>query len=49
MSNYDVLDEYDDICYECTGYGDNYSENEYGELVNNCSDCPWNPANNDEW
>ena len=41
-------DEDDDRCYECTGYGDNYSYDEDGELVSNCIDCPWNRAN-DEW
>lgn len=25
--------DWDDICYECTGYGDNYEENEDGELT----------------
>lgn len=42
-------DEEDDRCYECTGYGDNYSYDEDGELVSNCPDCPWNSANDDEW
>ena len=41
-------DEDDDRCYECTGYGDDYSYDEDGELVSNCSDCPWNRVN-DEW
>ncbi len=29
-----------DICYECSGYGDDYSIDENGELVWNCPDCP---------
>lgn len=33
-------DEYD-YCYECTGYGDDYSEGENGELVSNCENCPY--------
>ena len=45
----ELMEEYDnDRCYECTGYGDNYSYDEDGELVSNCIDCPWNRAN-DEW
>lgn len=32
----------DDYCYECTGYGDDYSVDEDGELVCNCFDCPYN-------
>lgn len=28
-----------DICYECTGYGDDYSFDENGELVCNCDEC----------
>lgn len=35
-------DEYD-ICYECGGYGDDYSIDENGELVWNCPSCPCNP------
>ena len=38
---------YDDYCYECKGYGDDYSVNEEGELVCNCDDCPFN--DDDEW
>lgn len=41
-------DEEDDRCYECTGYGDDHSYDEDGELVSNCPDCPWNRVN-DEW
>jgi hypothetical protein len=34
---------YDDYCYECTGYGDDYSfDSEAGEYVRNCDDCPYN-------
>lgn len=40
--------EEDDRCYECTGYGDDYSYDEDGELVSNCTYCPWNRVN-DEW
>ena len=34
--------DWDDICYECAGYGDNYEESEYGELICRCSTCPNN-------
>ena len=42
--------DYDDVCYECTGYGDDYHLNENGELVSSCIDCPFNPSrHNDDW
>lgn len=31
----------DDICYECTGYGDDYSLDENGELQCNCFECSY--------
>lgn len=34
------MDDYD-YCYECTGYGDNYYENEDGELICRCFECPF--------
>lgn len=33
-----------DYCYECAGYGDDYSFDDDGELVCNCDSCPFNPA-----
>ena len=30
---------YDDICYECRGYGDDYYLDDDGELVSACSKC----------
>lgn len=30
-----------DYCYECTGYGDNYYENEDGEMICRCFECPF--------
>lgn len=39
--SYDYFEDYD-ICYECTGYGDNYYENEDGELMCRCPECPNN-------
>lgn len=35
-------DWYLDPCEECTGYGDDYSYDEHGDLVNNCPTCPVN-------
>lgn len=32
----------DDYCYECSGYGDDYYEDENGELTCRCSECPFN-------
>jgi len=35
-----MTDEYDDRCYECTGYGDDYYyDEESGEWVSACDDC----------
>lgn len=35
--------ERDDYCYECSGYGDDYSyDEETDELVSNCPNCPFN-------
>ena len=33
---------YDDYCYECGAYGDDYRVDENGKLVSNCADCPFN-------
>ena len=33
-----------DYCYECSGYGDDYSIDDDGELVCNCPDCPNRPG-----
>ena len=38
--------DFDDVCYECTGYGDDYRyDAETDDLVCNCDDCPYNPVN----
>lgn len=34
-----MCDYLDDVCYECTGYGDDYYFDEDGEMVSACSDC----------
>jgi hypothetical protein len=41
--------EDDSPCYECRGYGDDYSFDDNGELVDNCTDCPWNETRCDSW
>ena len=33
---------YDDYCYECGAYGDDYRVDENGNLVSNFADCPFN-------
>ena len=37
-----------DYCYECRGYGDDYSFDENGDLVWNCPDCLMNPERSDD-
>ena len=32
-----------DRCYECSGYGDDYYEDEDGNWISACDDCPYNP------
>lgn len=41
------MDDYD-VCYECTGYGDDYSIDENGELIRNCENCPFNPLKKED-
>ena len=39
---------YDDYCYECGAYGDDYHwDEETEQLVSNCPGCPFNPFIND--
>ena len=33
--------DYDDICYECKGYGDDYYVDGEGELICACNECPF--------
>lgn len=37
--------DYDDYCYECQGYGDDYYVDEDGELVCSCYNCCFNEFN----
>lgn len=39
-------DEFD-YCYECEGYGDDYSVDKNGELVHKCETYPNNPFRGD--
>lgn len=41
------MDWYDDYCYECGGYGDDYYVDDDGELVCRCPECPMNPDRDD--
>ena len=34
-------------CYECSGYGDDYSFDENGEMTSNCDGCPFNEYEDD--
>lgn len=36
-----------DYCWECSGYGDDYYIDAYGELVCACDDCWNNPSRED--
>ena len=41
--------DYDDYCYECTGYGDDYyTDPETGEMVSACLECPYATWNRDD-
>lgn len=33
------MSEVYDVCYECTGYGDDYYIDDNGELVSACEEC----------
>ena len=35
-------DFYEDVCYECTGYGDDYFINDDGEFESFCPYCLFN-------
>ena len=37
--------EHAERCYECSGYGDDYSFDENGEMICNCESCPFNSSN----
>lgn len=42
MSSNNEWPYYEDRCYECKGYGDDYYFNDDGDLVSACDDCPFN-------
>lgn len=48
LYNEEEEDDYDDYCYECGGYGDDYYMDENGELVCQCPECAMNPNRFDE-
>lgn len=35
----EAIEELCDVCYECSGYGDDWYLNDDGELEPACSDC----------
>lgn len=37
------MGDWNDWCYECTGYGDDYYWTDDGELESRCPTCPFNP------
>ena len=41
------FDKYDH-CYECSGYGDDYYEDEEGNLVCACEHCFFDPGKDDD-
>lgn len=48
-SEYDYTKDYDDYCYECTGYGDDYyTDPETGESKCYCLECPYAAWNRDD-
>lgn len=42
------MSEYDDYCYECAAYGDDYFINDEGELECYCPKCAFWDCD-DEW
>lgn len=38
-----------DYCDECEAYGNDYTENEDGDLICNCDTCPYNPLAEDDY
>lgn len=39
---------YEDYCYECGGYGDDYYIDDDGELKCRCPECPFNDWGEDD-
>ena len=44
----DMKPPYEDYCYECTGYGDDYYIGDNGELVRRCPECPYSEMEGEE-
>lgn len=45
-----ILNEDNDYCYECAGYGDDYYFNaKTGEWESACDKCPFNEVNDENW
>lgn len=43
--NDELYEEYEDHCYECEAYGDDYYTDEEGNMIPACDDCPYNEFN----
>lgn len=39
---------WDEVCYECMGLGDDYYLGDDGELVSACEECPFNGLKEEE-
>lgn len=37
-----------EVCYECMSYGDDWYEDENGELVSACDDCAFGGEDDDD-
>lgn len=48
VEQYDDVSAYDDYCYECGAYGDDYFINDEGDLECYCMRCPFNSYANDD-
>ena len=48
IENARIIDEEDDRCWECSGYGDDSYVDENGELQCACDTCPFNHYNDRE-
>lgn len=42
-------DDYNDRCYECGGYGDDYYTDDDGNLDKACDDCPYGGNMYEDW
>ena len=43
------MSDYDDWCDECSAYGDDYYNNQNGELICKCLTCPFYYDDDEEY